>query len=150
MQRVGWGPLPHPSIYYIAVYSYWYYIHHTKYQAANTAPSKRRMNDTWEERSHEIAKKRKKEKNEKALLPPGNNGEAKRRSDTGVPLPLHPIPAEMPEGIGRELERQEGLGQLAIECIGRAIAEQTSCSPTLDYCRSGSAVLSKGSLPANI
>lgn len=62
MQRVGWGPLQHPSIYYIAVYSYWYYIYQTKYQAANTAPSKRRMNNTWEERSLEIAKKGKKAK----------------------------------------------------------------------------------------
>ena len=43
---VGWGPLLHPSIHYIAVCSNWHYIYHTKYQAARMAPRKRRMNDT--------------------------------------------------------------------------------------------------------
>lgn len=75
-----------------------------------------------EERSHEIAK----EKSEKALPSPGK-GEAKRRSDTGVLLPLRPIPAEMPEGIGRELERGEGWAHLLLS----ALAEQLLNSPSV-------------------
>lgn len=76
---------------------------------------------------------------------PGSD-EAKRRSDTGVPSPLQPIPAEMPEGS----ERGEGCNPFLLIALGEQLLNRLPIFQHWTIVKIGIAVLGKGPLAANI